>query len=169
MPPTFVRLTRRALEGGPVEPSNGGECFSYDYTGLRHDVRPAGTVLSVAVSPVRPSPPLQHHAGCCDDIPDVVGVHGDGTSPRLPLYPVRTPVDGTLEPTRGQWPDGQPLRYYPRSCSCTGTGHATTPQQEQDSCWGSGPAHVRVSGPLCGLEGFLVNTASTRDSEENNH
>jgi hypothetical protein len=36
-------------------------------------------------------------------------------------------------------------------------------------CWGSGPAHVRVSGPLCGLEGFLVNTASTGGSEENNH
>jgi hypothetical protein len=36
-------------------------------------------------------------------------------------------------------------------------------------CWGSGPAHVRVSGPLCGLEEFLVNTASTRGSEENNH
>jgi hypothetical protein len=37
------------------------------------------------------------------------------------------------------------------------------------ACWGSGPAHVRVSGPLYGLEGFLVNTASTRGSEENNH
>jgi hypothetical protein len=36
-------------------------------------------------------------------------------------------------------------------------------------CWGSGPAHVRVSGLLCGLEGFLVNTASTRGSEESNH
>jgi hypothetical protein len=36
-------------------------------------------------------------------------------------------------------------------------------------CWGSGPAHVRISGPLCGLEEFLVNTASTRGSEENNH
>jgi hypothetical protein len=38
-----------------------------------------------------------------------------------------------------------------------------------EGCWGSGPAHVRVSGPLCGLEGFLVNTTSTRGSEENNH
>jgi hypothetical protein len=36
-------------------------------------------------------------------------------------------------------------------------------------CWGSGPAHVRVSVPLCGLEEFLVNTASTRGLEENNH
>jgi hypothetical protein len=58
VPPTFIRLTRRSLEGGPAEPSNGGECFFYDYTGQHRDVRPAGTVFSVAVSPVRPSPPL---------------------------------------------------------------------------------------------------------------
>jgi hypothetical protein len=48
---------------GPAEPSNGGECFFYDYTGLLHDVRPAGMVFSIAASPVRPSPPLQRHAG----------------------------------------------------------------------------------------------------------
>jgi hypothetical protein len=58
VPPTFVRLTRRGLEGGQAEPSNWGECFFYDYTGLCRDVRPVGTVFSVAVSPVRPSPPL---------------------------------------------------------------------------------------------------------------
>jgi hypothetical protein len=43
---------------GATEPSNGGECFFYDYTGLHHDIRPAGTVFSITVSPVRPSPPL---------------------------------------------------------------------------------------------------------------
>jgi hypothetical protein len=79
--PTFVRLTRRALEGGPAEPSNGGKCFFYDYTGLPRDVRPVGTVFSVAVSPVRISPPLQRHAGYCDDIPNTVEAHGDWTSP----------------------------------------------------------------------------------------
>jgi hypothetical protein len=36
-------------------------------------------------------------------------------------------------------------------------------------CWGSGPSHVRVSGPLYKLEEFLVNTVSTRGSEQNNH
>jgi hypothetical protein len=77
VPPTFVRLTRRALEGGTAEPSNGGKCFFYDCTGLHRDVRPAGTVLSVAISPVRSPPPLQHHAGHCDDIPNAVEVHGD--------------------------------------------------------------------------------------------
>jgi hypothetical protein len=118
--------------GRPAEPSNGGECFFYDYTGLCCDIRPAGTVFSVAVNPVRPSPPLQRHAGYCDDIPNAVEAHGDRTSPRLPLYLVRTPVDGTLEPARGRRPDNQHLRHYPRSRSCTGTGHATTPRQERD-------------------------------------
>jgi hypothetical protein len=81
MPSTVVRLTRRALEGGPAEPSNGGECFFYNYTKLRHDVKPVGTVFSVAVNPVGPSPPLQRHAGYNDEIPNVVGAHGDRTSP----------------------------------------------------------------------------------------
>jgi hypothetical protein len=36
-------------------------------------------------------------------------------------------------------------------------------------CQGSGPAHVRVSGPSCELNKLLVNTASIRGSEENNH
>jgi hypothetical protein len=37
MPTTFVWLTRRALKGGPTEPSNGGKYFFYDYTGLHRD------------------------------------------------------------------------------------------------------------------------------------
>jgi hypothetical protein len=60
VPPTFVRLTRRALEGG-AEPSKGDKYFFYVYTGLRRDVRPTGTIFSVAISPVRPSLPLQRH------------------------------------------------------------------------------------------------------------
>jgi hypothetical protein len=61
VPPTFLWLTRRALEGGAAEPSKGDKYFFYVYTGLRRDVRPTGTVFSVAVSPERPSPPLRHH------------------------------------------------------------------------------------------------------------
>jgi hypothetical protein len=119
--------------GGTAEPSNGGECFSYDYTGLHRDVRPAGTVFSVAISPVRPSPPLQYHAGHCDDIPDAIEVRKDGTLPRPPLCLIWPPVDGTLEPARRRRPDSQPLRHHPRSRSCTGTRFAMTPQQERDS------------------------------------
>jgi hypothetical protein len=109
------------------------ECFFRDYTGLSRDVGPAGAVFPVAVSLVRPSPSLQRHAGYCDDIPDVVGAHGGRTSPCLPLYLVWAPVDGPLEPARGQRPDSQPLHYRPRSRSCTSTGRATTPRLEQDS------------------------------------
>jgi hypothetical protein len=65
--------------GGTLE---WGRTLFYDYTGLRRDVKPAGTVFSVAVNPVRPSPPLQRHAGYCDDIPNAVGAHEDRTSPR---------------------------------------------------------------------------------------
>jgi hypothetical protein len=101
----FVRLTRQALEGGTTEPSKGNKYIFYGYAGLRRDVRPAGTVHSVAISPVRPSPPLQHHAGHCGDIPDAVEAHGDRTSPRPPLYLVRSPVDSTLESARGRRPD----------------------------------------------------------------
>jgi hypothetical protein len=44
-----------------AEPSKGDKYSFYVYTGLRRDVRPAGTVFSVAISPVQPSPPLQRH------------------------------------------------------------------------------------------------------------
>jgi hypothetical protein len=51
------------------------EYFFYVYTGLRSDVRPVGTVFSVAVSPERPSPPLRLH---CNATPDTTA-----TSPTL--------------------------------------------------------------------------------------
>jgi hypothetical protein len=81
----FCTANTSSPRRGTAEPSNGGECFFYDYTRLHRDVRPAGTVFSVAISPVRPSPPLQHHAGHCDDIPDAVEARKDGTLPRPPL------------------------------------------------------------------------------------
>jgi hypothetical protein len=118
-------------------PQRGGggtlECSFRDYTGLRHDVGPAGAAIPVVVSPMRSSPSLQRHAVYCNGTPDAVGAHGGRTSPYLPLYLVRAPVDDTVEPVRGRRPDSQPLHYHPRSCSCSGTGRATTPRLEQDS------------------------------------
>jgi hypothetical protein len=60
-PPTPVRLTRCALEGGPATPSNR---FLVNLQGQtitlgRRDTIPA------TVGPVRPPPCLQHHAGHC--------------------------------------------------------------------------------------------------------
>jgi hypothetical protein len=133
VPPTFVRLTRQALEGGRRNPRMGDKYFFHVYTGLHRDVRPAETVFYVAISPVQTSSPLQRHSGHCSAIPNAVKAHGDRTSPRPLLCLVRPPVDGTLEPSRGRRPDKQPLRHHPRSRSCTGTGLAMTPQQEQDS------------------------------------
>jgi hypothetical protein len=76
--------------------------------------------------------PLQLRSGHCSAVPDAVKAHEDKTSPRPLLCLVRPPVSGTLESARGQQPDEDPPRHHPRSCSCTGTGLATTPQQEQD-------------------------------------
>jgi hypothetical protein len=79
-----------------------------------------------------------------------------------------------VNPTRRVLPWRAIARSLARSCLsvkgvlvCGGEGEdsmlGATP------CWGSGPAHVRVSGPLSGLRALLVNTTSTRGSEENNH
>jgi hypothetical protein len=38
-----------------------------------------------------------------------------------------------LEPVCRRRPDSQPLRLYPRSRSCSGTGRAATPRPERDS------------------------------------
>jgi hypothetical protein len=118
---------------GTAVPSNGDEYFSRVYTGLHRNVRPTGTVFSVTISPVQPSPPLQHHIGHCSAIPHAVKAHGDGTSPRPPLCLVGPPLNGTLETAHGQQPDEHPLCHHTRSRPCTGTVLATTSQQEQDS------------------------------------
>jgi hypothetical protein len=128
----FCMANTSSPRRGMAEPSNGGERFFYNYTGLHRDVRPTGTVFPVAVSPVRPSTPLQRHAGYCDNIPNAVEVHGDRTSPRPPLYLVRTPVNATLKPACGRQPGSQPLHHHPRSRSWRHTGHAVTPPQKRD-------------------------------------
>jgi hypothetical protein len=100
-PVTLCRLPRTA--NAPSPRRGAGRTLKYlfrDYTGPHRDVRPAGSVIPVAVNPVRPSLPLQRHAGHCDDIPDAVGVREDKTSPRPPLSHVRAPVNGTLESAR---------------------------------------------------------------------
>jgi hypothetical protein len=131
--PTFVRLMHQALEGGQRKPRRGDKYFFHVYTGLHRDVRPVGTVFPVAIGPVRPSPPLQHHSGHCSAIPDAVKAHRDRTSLHPLLCLVRPPINSTLELAHGRRPDKQPLRYHPRSHSCMGTRLVMTSQQEQDS------------------------------------
>jgi hypothetical protein len=82
VPPTLVRLKRRALERGRWSPRRGDGRLLHTCPELRRDVRPAGPVTSIAVDPVRPSPPSQHHPGHCIAIPYAVGVQSDKTPPR---------------------------------------------------------------------------------------
>jgi hypothetical protein len=43
-----------------------------------------GAITSIAIGPVRPSPPSQRHPGHCINIPDVVGACGDRTPATVP-------------------------------------------------------------------------------------
>jgi hypothetical protein len=72
VPPTPVRLTRRALEGGPATPSNPSlvNLQGQSMTSGRRDAIPA------TVGPVRPPPCLQRHAGHCYNNSGAVGHAG---------------------------------------------------------------------------------------------
>jgi hypothetical protein len=73
VPPTLVRLTRRALERGRRNPRRGDERLFHACPGLRRDVRPAGPVTSVAVGPVRPSSPSNTIPGTASPSPTLWG------------------------------------------------------------------------------------------------
>jgi hypothetical protein len=57
----FCTANTSSPQRGTAEPSKGDKYFSHVHTRLHRDVRPAGTIFSVAISPVRPSPPPQRH------------------------------------------------------------------------------------------------------------
>jgi hypothetical protein len=118
-------------DGGTLE--GGDKRLFHASPGLRRDVRLAGLVTSVTISPVRPSPPPWRHHGHCSAILDDVEARGGGTSPRPLLCLVRPPISSTLESARGRPPNGRPLHRHPRSRSWTDTGHAITSRQKQDS------------------------------------
>jgi hypothetical protein len=133
VPPTPVRPTCHALERGWRSPLREDGRLLPARTGLRRDIGPAGPVTSVAIGPVRPSPPSQHHLGHCITISYTVGGRGDKTPPRRLLCALRPPVSRTLEPMYGRRPNGRLLHHHPRSRSWTDTGHAMMPRQIQDS------------------------------------
>jgi hypothetical protein len=57
VPPTPVQPTHRTLEKGQRNPRRNDARLLRSRTGPRRDVRPVGAVTSVAISPMRPSPP----------------------------------------------------------------------------------------------------------------
>jgi hypothetical protein len=67
------------------------------YAGPRRDVRPAGSGIPVAVSPVRLSPPLPHHARRCGDIPALLGCAGTRHRHNSHCATYGLPVNSTLE------------------------------------------------------------------------
>jgi hypothetical protein len=114
VPPTPVRPAHRTLEKGRQNPRRDDARLLRARTGRRRDVRTVGAVNSVAIGPVRPSPPPRRHPGHCITIPDVVEVCGDGIPPRQPLCLVRPHVNGTLKSSRGRPSNEQPLLRPPR-------------------------------------------------------
>jgi hypothetical protein len=113
VPPTLVRLTRRALEGGPVAPSNPllMTLQGQTVTSGRRERHPHRCQSCAAIpAPAAPRRALLQQLRRC-------WARGDGTPPQLPLYLVRITVDGSLEPAWRR-PD-QPLRLYPRGCPCS--------------------------------------------------
>jgi hypothetical protein len=104
------------------------EPLSREFTGSNHDVRLVGRHPrhsgSCTAAPVPPAPHralLQQLHRCW--------ARGDGTPPRLLLYPIRINVNGFFGPV---WRHhGQPLRPYPRSRHCSGTEHDMTTRPRQ--------------------------------------
>jgi hypothetical protein len=142
VPPTPVRSAHRTLEKGRWNPRKNDVGLLRARAGRRHHARPVGAVTTVAISPVRPSPPPRRHPGHCITIPDAVEACDEGTPPRQPPCLVRPHVNDALESSCGRPPNEQPLRHPPRSHSWTHTGHAMTPRQKRDSPrWPSTPWH----------------------------
>jgi hypothetical protein len=129
MPPTPVRLTRRALEGGPAAPSNVFSVLTQDHavtSGRRDRSSPSLSALCDHPRHCCTTPDTVATSRRCwgargQDIATTATVPRTGPRQRHPrISPLRRPVN-------------QPLHRRPRSHSCTSTGRTTTPQRERDS------------------------------------
>jgi hypothetical protein len=90
VPPTLVRPAHCTLEKGRQSPRREDAQLLHDCMGRRCDDRPAGTVASVTIGPVRPSPPSRRHPDHRIAIPNAVEACGDRTPPRRPLCLIRS-------------------------------------------------------------------------------
>jgi hypothetical protein len=94
VPPTPVRLTRRALESGLAAPSN------HFLVNLQGQAMTLGrrNAIPVTVDPVRPSPCLQHHAGHCYNNSSAVGHAGTGRRQACHCNPYGSPSTASSSP-----------------------------------------------------------------------
>jgi hypothetical protein len=117
------------------------ECPFCAYAGPHCGVRPTGSVIPIAVNPVRPSPPLPHHAGHCDDIPTLLGRAGTRRRHNGHCATYGPLVNGTLESAHY---GGQSTKHY------TATLEAA-PVQAQDPPQRLNRSRIRQDGrQLCG-------------------
>jgi hypothetical protein len=152
VPPTPVRITRRAIEGGA---SDTLEFLLCAHAGPRHDVRPAGSVIPVTVRPVRPSPPLLHHAGHCGDIPTLLGRagtrhrHNDHYATYGPpsTAPSNQPTTAASQPTATP-PPSKLLLYEHRTHHNASTGEGFARMAVSSTALLAIPPHV---GKQCGM------------------
>jgi hypothetical protein len=96
-PPTPVRLTCRALEGGPATPSN------HFLVNLQGQAMTLGrwNAIPATVGPVRPPPCLQHHAGHCYNHSGAVRHAGTGRRHACRCIPYGSPSMASSSPSEG--------------------------------------------------------------------
>jgi hypothetical protein len=118
-------------DGGALEGKTGD--YAAPAQGQRRDVGPAGPVTSVAIGPVRPSPPSPTPSRALHHYPQHCWGTGrqDAATPAV-VRPV-APRQPHPRAYYGRRPNRRPLQRHPRSRSRTDTGHAMTPRQMQDS------------------------------------
>jgi hypothetical protein len=116
-----------------------GETLEYllrAYAGSSRDVRPAGSGIPVAVSPVWPSPPLMHHARRCGDTPALLGCTGTRHRHNGHCATYGLPVNGTLELAHH---GGRSTNYYAATLEAA-------PVQAQDAPRSLNGSRIRQDG-----------------------
>jgi hypothetical protein len=119
--PTLVRLTRRALEGGPAALSNPYlvNLQGQTVTSGRRNAIPA------TAGPVRPPPCLQHHTGHCNNNSGVVGHAGTGRRHACHCTPYGSPSTASSSPS-----ENAPAHHYALTLEAATARVQDTPRQQ---------------------------------------